>query len=721
MLYRRLALEWLLVLVAASLLVGWAAHRSWMQSIDNRLYDLASGWAARTPDERILLIEIDEPSLRALGRWPWPRAIHSALLRRLAEARPRAIGYDVLFLESSPDDRALADAMRRAGPVIVPALIGRDRLSGVPEELSLPPHPLDEAAQVGIAEVMLDEDGVVRRADTRTPVAGRLAPQMAAMLARRVEPQLAEPKHQPFLLPFAAGENFRHVSFVSVLRGEVPASFLRDKIVLVGATAEGMGDVYPVPVSAGGLMPGVRIQANLLNALLGNRTIRDVPPLWVALFSLLPTWLLLAAFLQFRPAINLRLAVAMAAGVALLSVAMVPLAQLWLPPGAALLGIVVVPMLWGWRRLAAVSQFVRRQAAMLKAEPGIKLHPSTRPAMTDRIAQEANQLQDIIGQLRALRLFTTDVIERLPDATVVTDERALIVLANRAADKLFGGDAQGQSVEDFLSRVCEGAINDGHRFTLASGETLVMTDAPLSNGGRIVRLADMTDLQRATDEREEVLQFLTHDLRSPHAAILTLLEARPSATADPVPQGVVERVRTHARHGLRLADDFVQLARARRRPIAPEPVDLCDIAREAVDMVWPKATERSIRIQDRSDDGELWVMGDQAMLVRAAVNLLDNAVKFAPEGATVAVAVNREGGLVRLMVRGPGPDMPPGRAARPFALYAEGRDVGGRVSVGLGLAFVEATAMRHHGRAHYHHEPGFGATFSITLPLAEED
>jgi signal transduction histidine kinase len=417
----------------------------------------------------------------------------------------------------------------------------------------------------------------------------------------------------------------------------------------------------------------------------------------------------------------------MAAGVVIASMALVPLAHVWLPPGAALLGIILVPMLWGWRRLAAVSQFVRRQAAMLQAEPGITFHRVARPAMTDRIAQEANQLQDIISQLRSLRQFAADVIERLPDATLVTDEHEMIVLANQAADRLFGGDVQGQRLDDFLGRVCDGAINDGQRITLAGGQTLVMTDAPLSTGGRIVRLADMTDLQRATDEREEVLQFLTHDLRSPHAAILTLLETRPGSAAQPAGSAgpltptVVERVRSHARHGLRLADDFVQLARARRRPIAPEPVDLCDIAREAVDMVWPRAVERSIRIEDDSDAGELWVMGDHAMLLRAAVNLLDNAVKFAPEGATIAMAVRADKGQVRLVVRGPGPEMPPGRAARPFALYAEGRDVGGRVSIGLGLAFVQATAVRHRGEAQYHHEPGYGATFSVTLPLAEED
>jgi CHASE2 domain-containing sensor protein/signal transduction histidine kinase len=720
LLYRRLALEWLLVLLAASLLVGFAAVGAWTQAADNRLYDLAQRWAARPADERILIVEIDDAGLSEIGRWPWPRARHAALLRRLAEARPLAIGYDVLFLEPSPDDTALAMAMRQAGNVYLPALVQRE-IAGA-ETVSLPAPGLAAVAQVGVAEVILDAHDGVRQADTQIMVGGREIPQMVTMLARRAQPGLALPKQQPFLLPLLPADAFRRVPFAQVLKGEVPPAIFRDKIVLVGSTAGGMGDIYTVPSSAGGLLSGVQIQANLLNALLGGRTIGQVPQLLLVALSLLPVWLMMVAFLRFRPAVNLRLSLIVPVGLVAVSVALIPLAGIWVPPGAALLGILLVHILWGWRRLAATSQFIGRQAAMLEADPGIAPQTLQRGPMTDRIAHEARQLQGIIAQLRTLRLFTADVIERLPDATLVTDESETIMLANQAADQLFGGDAQGHPLDVFLARICTGATLDGNRISCPGGLTLIMTDAPLSGGGRIVRFADMTDLQRATDEREEVLQFLTHDLRSPHASILTLLETQRTASGGSiVPSSVIDRIRSHARHGLRLADDFVQLARARRRPIAPEAVDLCDIAREAADMVWPRAVERSVRIEDGCGDGEIWVMGDHAMLLRASVNLLDNAVKFAPEGALVDMTVRIEGERARLSVSGPGPEMPPGRAERPFALYAEGRDVGGRASIGLGLAFVQATAMRHGGEAAYRYEPGYGATFSMTLPLAEED
>lgn len=728
MIHRRLALEWVLVLVAASLLIGFAAAQSWTRPVDNRLYDLVSGRFPWAPDDRILILDIDDASLRQIGHWPWPREVHRKLLDTLAPAHPLAIGFDVLFLEPEQGDAALAAAMRRIGAVYLPVLVIRDRISIGSDELMLPVPALAAAARgVGITEVSPDEDGVVRQGDRSTEVNGRTVPQMVAMIARQAKSHVALQDREPFLIPFTRSDAFRSVPFASALNGEVPAELLRGKILLIGASAGGMGDIYPVPSSAGGLMAGVRIQANLLNSLLGGHRIQQLLTSWFVILSLLPTWLMLLAFLRLRPAANLRLAIAAIAGIVVLNLLLLSLAHIWVPPGAALLGVVLVYALWGWRRLAAMSQFLGQQAAALQADPGMIAPLVRREPITDPVAQEAVQLEDIIGQLRTLRQFTADVIERLPDATLVVDAGDGIMLANDAARQLFGGNLLERRFPDFLAHVREGAEDDGTTIRRPDGVILVMTVAPIAGGGRIVRLADVTDLQRATDEREEVLQFLSHDLRSPHAAILTVLEARAMDGGAPsMPSSLIERIQTHARHGLRLADDFVQLARARRRSIDPEPLDLSDVVREAIDMVWPKAVERSIAIEQGGgeqggEQDELWVMGDHAMLLRATVNLLDNAVKFAPDHARVDIMITIEGDRARLTVTSPGPEMPPGRAQRPFALYAEGRDVGGRESIGLGLAFVQATAIRHGDAATYRYDAAIGSTFSITVPLAASE
>ena len=127
------------------------------------------------------------------------------------------------------------------------------------------------------------------------------------------------------------------------------------------------------------------------------------------------------------------------------------------------------------------------------------------------------------------------------------------------------------------------------------------------------------------------------------------------------------------------------------------------------------------RLINGGETGGLWVRGDQGMLVGALINLVDNAIKFGPGGAAIVYSVRLREQHVVFCVEGPGPPMPAGRAPDPFALYAEGRAADGKGSVGLGLAFVQTTALRHRGRATYAFREGYGAVFEIVLPTAQLD
>ena len=87
----------LALLATALLLSGW----TWRA--DRVLYDLGLSLWRRAPPADIVIVAIDDASIAAIGRWPWPRVLHSTLLERLADARPRAIALDLLLSEPDPD------------------------------------------------------------------------------------------------------------------------------------------------------------------------------------------------------------------------------------------------------------------------------------------------------------------------------------------------------------------------------------------------------------------------------------------------------------------------------------------------------------------------------------------------------------------------------------------------------------------------------------------
>ena len=730
MVRQRLFAEWALVGMAACLMAWFATSGAWLAAIDNRILDAAAPLGAPQADERILIVEIDDASLQQLGRWPWPREMHTRLLQALARYSPAATGYDVLFLEPSADDVALAAAMRAASPVILPALVDRDSL-GRPTGLQRPIAPIAQAATaIGIVELAPDSDGLIRRSE-EPETQGPLAPRWSSLILQQAAPQITAAG--PFLINFAGLGAFRKISFASLAAGEVPPALIRDKLLLVGATAPGIGDVHAVPATAGGLMPGVEIQANILNTQLAGVAISTPSPLAATAFALLPLALLLVGFLRLPPAANAMLALTLVIAVLATSLILLTFFHSWFAPSTAIATILLVHVLWGWRRLTVMSRFIATRTTALSAEPGIRFPAPHTGQGGDAIASEARRLDDVIAQLQGLRAFISGVVEHFPDAICVTGSEGQVTLGNRAAQRLFGDDVTGLPIDALCARLSSHTGGDHPIMRDTAGRSYMIARSDLGDGFGIVSFPDITELQRAADERDEALQFLSHDIRSPNAAIVAMLESRQmarsrtSSTAEPLilADDTVRQIQSLARHGLMLADDFVQLARARRRTIDMEPVDLCDVAREAADVVWPRAVARRITFDDQSAEGEIWVDGDRSMLVRATINLLENAVKFAPEAARVSFCVEVLAEHAILRVSGPGPAMPPERENNPFALYAAGRSGDGTASLGaslgLGLAFVQTTAQRHDGMAGYVWHDGYGPEFTISLPLSPLD
>ncbi len=136
---------------------------------------------ARAPVAPVVVAAIDEASFEALGRWPFPRAVHARAIDRLREAGAAVIGIDVLFSEPSgpgDDDQRLGEAVARAGNVVLAAAVTRVA-EARHTKLDLNP-PIEEirggADAFAPANVVVDDDGVLRRALLNVDYAGRALP-----------------------------------------------------------------------------------------------------------------------------------------------------------------------------------------------------------------------------------------------------------------------------------------------------------------------------------------------------------------------------------------------------------------------------------------------------------------------------------------------------------------------------------------------------------------
>jgi signal transduction histidine kinase len=335
-----------------------------------------------------------------------------------------------------------------------------------------------------------------------------------------------------------------------------------------------------------------------------------------------------------------------------------------------------------------------------------------------------------VGRMRDLRRFVSDALQGLPDATFVVSAQGRIMMTSTAGDALLTAlklDPNERSIGAVFQRLSSAA--DDNAPPLSLGEAAAEVVAPngaryqlgqspiLSHDGEalgwIVRLGDISEIRAAQERREEILQLLTHDMRSPQASILALLdEAGAKAPAAPI----AGRIRALAQRTLSLADAYVRLSRAESAHLKLEALDGADVLVEAVDAVWPQAQAKGVTLTATPDD-EALMQADRSLVTRALINLIDNAVRHAPSGSAVVCRVEPAEGEIAFVVQDHGPGLEPERIASLFKRFgAVGSAAVKSGGVGLGLALVRATALRHGGRIECHSRPGDGATFRLILP-----
>jgi heavy metal sensor kinase len=240
------------------------------------------------------------------------------------------------------------------------------------------------------------------------------------------------------------------------------------------------------------------------------------------------------------------------------------------------------------------------------------------------------------------------------------------------------------------------------------------------------QLADTFDamlarIDAAFAAQHQFLADASHELRNPLAIIRTnadLALSDKDPQVDELRQAVVVVKRASDRMA-RLVDDLLALARRESPTFAIERVDLGRAVTEASDEFLAPAEARGV-VLDRAVAPGVVVMGDGDALKRAVANLLENAVRLAPTGSRIRLAVGSERGLAWIAVSDEGPGIAPENQPRVFDRFwradkGRSRADGG---TGLGLSIVRQIAQSHGGDVQLQSKLGVGSTFTIWLPVA---
>ena len=260
-------------------------------------------------------MKIDDRTFGELNKpWPLSRSLHARVIDRLHAAGAREIVYDVQFTEprTPAEDGDLYDAIGAAGNVTLATsqsdAQGRTNVLGGDANLA------QVHARAAAANLTTSQGGVI----THYPYEVSHLKSLAVVAAERASGKPLSPSQFPggnALIDYRGGAGtFRSVPFWQVLRGGVPASVFRDKIVVVGATAPSLQDFHATPTSGSDLMPGPEVQANAIWTALRGNPLTSAPGWLTALAILVAA--LLAPLAALRLGLTRATMITVAAGAA---------------------------------------------------------------------------------------------------------------------------------------------------------------------------------------------------------------------------------------------------------------------------------------------------------------------------------------------------------------------------------------------------------------------
>ncbi len=354
-------------------------------------------------------------------------------------------------------------------------------------------------------------------------------------------------------------------------------------------------------------------------------------------------------------------------------------------------------------------------------------------ALADNLAASLRSLETQRDRLGAM-------LEAMSEGVLVTDATGSIVLANRAVREGFlvgPEEALGRTpiealpsadLHEMLAEAGRTRTSLSREFSLGGvrARRVVARVAPIDDphGGAVVVLFDVTELRRLETVRRDFVANVSHELRTPVAAIRAAVETlllgalgRPE-----VAQEFVAIIDRHAARMHRLVEELLELSRieAGERPLALEALSPRAEVDRAVELMSLAARGRGQEIVNAVDETLPSLLADRRGLEHVLTNLLDNAIKYGPDGGTVTVRGSQRDGRVELTVADAGPGIEGRHLPRLFERFyrvdpSRSRALGG---TGLGLAIVKHLVESMGGAVSVESVVGQGTRFTVGLRAA---
>jgi two-component system phosphate regulon sensor histidine kinase PhoR len=394
------------------------------------------------------------------------------------------------------------------------------------------------------------------------------------------------------------------------------------------------------------------------------------------------------------------------------------------------------------RRIARMREFTE-SLLQTNDEPAVAGRLNQLEALDRSLLRMAGQTRGLVERAKLESARREAILSSMVEGVLAVDDQLRVTFCNQALARLAGNRmppvgtplielVRDTVLLDTLSEVIQTSepVKRGLHPLGSSGRSFELQAAPLITGhkpgdkpGAIAILHDITDLERLETIRNDFVANVSHEFRTPLAAISGYAETLLNGGLEDAEHNrrFLEIINANAIRLSNIAADLLTLSELQTGAglKETEPIPIAEAIESALSTIAAEASQRGVSIE-RGPIDELLVQGSRYRLEQALVNLLANAVKFNRPGGNVRAETQRNGTDVRILISDTGVGIPSNDLPRIFERFyrvdkARSREVGG---TGLGLSIVRHIVERMHGHVSATSQLGKGSVFTVTLPLA---
>jgi len=352
----------------------------------------------------------------------------------------------------------------------------------------------------------------------------------------------------------------------------------------------------------------------------------------------------------------------------------------------------------------------------------------------ERLQNNTLKLSDQVDGLRNVSALSDSIFEGSPAGLIVWNAAGEMERRNEVVFELIPSIESDINLVDFVHKVTRSETDDeadrrrirelildsaAWQITYVDEERESVVNfntvgENLSNRLVCATVIDVSQIRSAERARSEMVDYLSHDLRSPLISALYLLES----DADEISGEVENRIEANINRSLSMMDDLLHVSRADSLSSDNfEELLFNAVVDNALDQLLPQARSRDINFEINTTDDDLWMDGDASSLERAVANVVGNAIKYSNKGGRVIISTERTDDEVLLEVSDEGVGIDPAMMGELFTRFKRDARIAKKFQgIGLGLALVARVVQQHSGEVNAV-SPGTGTTIRMRLPL----